>query len=185
MSDKNGTHERVAPKNLMALEELLASRMPQLYHAAARVLQNPQDSEDALQDGLLSAFIHLNQFQGRSRLSTWLHSIVKNAAHMQLRKRSRSHTTSITDDTADEDGRRADEVLVDSRPSPEEECAREERSRMLIERLGYLSPNYRSVVQVCMIEGLLRREAAEKLGVSMATVKSRLHRACKLLVKHA
>ena len=109
--------------------------MPQFYRAAARMLQNAEDSEDALQNGLLSAFLHLDQFQGRSSLSTWVHSIVTNAARCICGKRSRLRTTSIADDIANEDGRRPDDVLIDSKPSPEEECAREEQSRMLRERM--------------------------------------------------
>lgn len=167
----------------MALEELFVPNMSQLYYAAVRVLRDPQDSEDALQDGLLSAFRHLDQFRGRSRMSTWLHVIVTNSARMKLRRRCRLRTTSIADDIADdEDGRRSDQVLVDSRPNPEEECSREEQSRML-ERVKCLPPNYRSVVQMCIIEGLLRREVAQKLGISTETVKARLRRACVLLGK--
>lgn len=165
------------------LEEFFVSNMPQLYRAAARMLQNHQDSEDALQDGLLSAFRHLDQFEGRSSMSTWLYSIVKNAARMQFRKRSRSRTTYFADDLAADDGWRSDDVLIDSKPNPEEECAREERSRMLRERVSNLPPAYRTVVQMCIIEGLLRREAARRLGVPTGTVKARLHRACALLAR--
>jgi RNA polymerase sigma-70 factor, ECF subfamily len=169
----------------MELEELFLSKMPQFYRAAARVLQNPQDSEDALQNGLLSAYLHLDQFQGRSCLSTWVHSIVANAARMQLRKRRRSRTTSIDDDITNEDGGWSDDLLRDPHPNPEEECAREEQSRMLRDNMKHLSPSYRTVIQMCIIEGLLRREAAKKLGVPPGTVKARLHRACALLAKRA
>jgi len=185
LSNEQSSSKTGATGDRTELEDLFLSNMPQFYRAAARMLQNPQDSEDALQNGLLSAFLHLDQFQGRSSLSTWVHSIVTNAARMQLRKRSRLRTTSIADDIVDEDGWRSDDVLIDSKPSPEEECAREERSQMLRERMRHLSPAYRSVVQMCIIEGLLRREAAQKLGVPAGTVKARLHRACALLAKRA
>jgi len=185
MSRGESSSETAAPEDRAELEELFGANMPQFYRAAARVLQNPQDSEDALQNALLSAFLHLDQFQGRSSLSTWVHSIVTNAARMQLRKRKRSHTTSIDDDIADEDSWRSDDVLIDPKPNPEEECAREERVQMLREKIGRLSPAYRTVVQMCIIEGLLRREAAQRLGVPAGTVKARLHRACALLAKRA
>lgn len=165
------------------IEELFVSIMPQLYRAAARMLQNRQDSEDALQDGLLSAFLHLHQFEGRSSMSTWLHSIVKNAARMQYRKRSRSRTTYFPDDLAADEGWRSEDVLIDSKPNPEEECARQELSRMFREQVSSLPPTYRNVVQMCIIEGLLRREAARRLGVPTGTVKARLHRACALLAR--
>ncbi len=183
MSREESSSKTAAPEDRAALEELFLSNMPQFYRAAARMLQNPQDSEDALQNGLLSAFLHLDQFEGRSSLSTWVHSIVTNSARMQLRRRSRSRTTSIDDDISDEDSWRSDDVLVDPKPNPEEECAQEEQVRMLRERMRHLSPAYRTVVQMCVVEGLLRREAAQKLGVPSGTVKARLHRACALLAK--
>ena len=181
MSHDGSSFGTAAPQGRSELEELIFSNVPQLYRAAARMLQNPQDSEDALQDGLLSAFLHFDQFQGRSRLSTWVHSIVTNAARAHLRKCSHLRTTSIADDIANEDGRWPADLLIDSKPSPEEECAREEQCRILRERVTNLSPAYRSVVQMCVIEGLLRREAAEKLGIPTGTVKARLRRACALL----
>jgi len=183
VSHDESSSKIVSPEDRAELEKLFVSNMPQFYRAATRMLQNPQDSEDALQNGLLSAFLHLDQFEGRSSLSTWVHSIVANAARMQLRKRSRSRTTSISDDVSGEDGCVSDEVLTDPNLNPEEECAREERARMLRDKMKLLSPAYRTVVQMCIIEGLLRREAARKLGVPPGTVKARLHRACALLAK--
>jgi len=126
--------------NRTALNEVLSPSMPQLHHAAARVLRNWHDSEDALQEGLLSAWCHVDQFEGRSCMSTWLHTIVTNAARMQLRKRSRSQTTPIADDFPVEDGVCAAEIIADSRPNPEEECARRERSRLLQQRVRRLPP---------------------------------------------
>jgi RNA polymerase sigma-70 factor (ECF subfamily) len=167
----------------IAAEELFVPNMSQLYYAAVRVLRDPQDSEDALQDGLLSAFRHLGQFQGRCQLSTWLQTVVTNAARMRLRKRRRLLNVSIGDDATDEDIRRRGELVADSRPNPEEECAQRELSRMFRERVRYLPPNYRLVVRLCIIEGLMRREAAQKLGISTNTLKARLRRACVLLGK--
>jgi RNA polymerase sigma-70 factor (ECF subfamily) len=155
--------------------------MPHLYYAADRLMHNPADAEDAVQEGLLAAFRHIDQFRGDSNLSTWLHSIVTNAARMQLRKRNRLRETSIPDDSGDTTNDRRTLFFVDRRPDPEQECARKERSRLLAERMKDLSPQARSVVQLCVIDGLLLREAAQKLGVPTGTVKARLHRARKLL----
>jgi len=162
------------------LDEVLVLKMPQLYYTANRVMNNFADSEDALQEGLLAAFRHIDQFRGDSSLSTWLHSIVRNAARMQLRKKSRLRETVIPDDGTTVDDRHK-EFFIDTSLDPEEECAREERSRLLAKQLKFLSPYCRSAVQLCIIEGLLLREAAERLGVSTGTVKARLHRARKVL----
>ena len=162
-------------------DEVLILKMPQLYYTANRLINNPADSEDALQEGLLAAFRHIDQFRGDSSLSTWLHSIVRNAARMQLRKKSRLRETAIPDDGGSMADDRHKEFFVDTSLGPEEECAREEQNRLLAERMKVLSPTCWSAVQLCVIEGLLLREAAERLGVSTGAVKARLHRARKVL----
>jgi len=76
------------PARMSALEvnELFASCMPGLARAARRMMRNSQDSEDVLQESLLAAFRNLGQFQGRSKFSTWVYSIIKNTARMYLRR---------------------------------------------------------------------------------------------------
>ena len=73
--------------NREALDDLFASSSSHLYQAAFRILSNPHDAEDAVQDSLLCAFRNLNQFHGRARFSTWLVRIVINSSLMRLRKR--------------------------------------------------------------------------------------------------
>src|SRR6516162_11218786 len=73
--------------NRQALDDLFASSSSHLYQAAFRILSNPHDAEDAVQDSLLCAFRNLNQFRGHARFSTWLHRIAINSSLMRLRKR--------------------------------------------------------------------------------------------------
>src|SRR5271157_3393919 len=68
---------------------ILSHCLPSLYRYAYRFLGNKDDAEDAVQDALLAAYKHLNQFRGDAQLTTWLTAIVINCARMQLRKRSR------------------------------------------------------------------------------------------------
>src|SRR5215469_15219508 len=70
-----------------AMEALFVRYQQRLYKATLRICGNPEDAEDALQDGLLMAFRHLHGFQGRSLFSTWLTRIVINAALMRVRRR--------------------------------------------------------------------------------------------------
>jgi RNA polymerase sigma-70 factor (ECF subfamily) len=182
--DKATRVDSCVREDLMAFEELFVPHMPQLYHAASQMLRNHHDSEDAVQDGLLAAFRHFDQFQGRSQLSTWLHSIVRNAARMQLRKRRRSGVVAIANDINDDDGLSPDQFIADPAPNPEQQCAERERLQLFLKQLRRLPPIYRAVVQMCIVEGLLRREAAQRLGVSIGTVKARLRRASALLVKY-
>ena len=170
-------------KDQMSLDELFVPHMPRLYNAAAQVLRHPQDSEDALQDGLLAAFRHLNQFQGRARFSTWLHRIVVNAALMKLRHRKHELTIASTDEER-EDGALNFEILFpDQRPNPEEEYSDLERSRMLAEVIGELPARYRAVLQMCDIDGLMEKEAAQRLGTAVSVIKSRRHRGRRMLLR--
>ena len=103
----------------MSLDELFAPHMPQLYRAAVQVLRHPQDSEDAVQEGLLAAFRHLSQFQGRSKFSTWLHRIVVNAAFMKLRHRKREINVSSIDDEFENGDLSFERLIPDQRQNPE------------------------------------------------------------------
>jgi RNA polymerase sigma factor (sigma-70 family) len=72
-----------------AFAHILSSGLPSLYRGAYRLLGNAADAEDAVQEALLAAYTHLDQFRGQAEMSTWLSAIVHNSARMQLRKRLR------------------------------------------------------------------------------------------------
>ena len=74
---------------------VLSSRLPSLYRRAYKLLGNKADAEDAVQDALLAAHKHLNQFRGDAQISTWLMTILLNSARMQLRKRLRHELVSL------------------------------------------------------------------------------------------
>ena len=78
-------HQSAARK----LQDVLSLRLPSFYRCAFRLLGNSADAEDAVQEALLAAYKHINQFRGQSQISTWLTTIVRNCALMQLRKRQR------------------------------------------------------------------------------------------------
>src|SRR5579863_2755607 len=167
----------------VSLNELFIPHMPQLYHAAAQVLRHPQDSEDALQEGLLAAFRNLNQFQGRAKFSTWLHRIVVNAALMKLRHRKRDLTIVPTHHDFEDADLNSEVLVADKRPNPEEEYSHLERSRMVAQIIAKLPARYRTVLQMCDIEGLMEKEAARRLGTLVSVVKSRRHRGRRMLLK--
>jgi len=143
---------------------------PRLYHIALRQLGNPEDAQDALQDGLLLAYRHREQFQGRSEISTWLTRIVINAAR-GLRRKLRAHPMLELDALP-----AAADLFADPGPSPEAQCREGERVRRLRRMLARLSPALRGAVELYEIEGLSCREAAVRLGVTPATFKCRLFR---------
>jgi len=159
-----------------ALNRLLLYYMPQLYFAALRILGQPQDAEDAVQDGLLSAVQHLKSFQGRSRFSTWLTRIVINSALMQLRRRRQQPLMRSTDQELQAGDSCFSNEIVDFKPNPEEIYLQTERYHSVDLALQRLSALGRSALQLRFIEGLNTLEAAEALGISVATLKSAIYR---------
>jgi len=159
-----------------ALGHLFASQTPQLYRAALRILGKPQDAEEALQDGFLSAIRHLGEFECRSGFSTWLTRIVINVALMRLRKGRREVLTSF-DPSTDRVEVNLAVTVTDPRPNPEEIYQRKERFHMFERNLRKLPPRYQSILWMRDVQGMSTRKAAETLGIKSTTVKSQLHRA--------
>jgi RNA polymerase sigma-70 factor, ECF subfamily len=160
-----------------ALDTLFARYARPLYQTALRLLGNPEDAEDALQEGMLSAVRNLKRFEGRSRFSTWLTRIVINAALMQLRRQRTRPTVSLEQEDPEQRELTLGSRIPDARPSPEEGYARKERFEILEHNLKSLPPALQSAVWLRDVEGLSTAEAARALGLSEGTVKSQLHRA--------
>jgi RNA polymerase sigma-70 factor (ECF subfamily) len=157
------------------LDCVVSRYLPMFYKRALRFLGNAPDAEDAVQDALLSAYRHLGQFRGQAQLSTWLMTIVTNAALMQLRRRHNGYFS--LDQEQGEEGLTFSERLTDSKPSPEEVCSIVEARNRLVEGVQRLSPKLRRAFQLRDIDGLTTKEAARALGVPEGTVKARLARA--------
>jgi len=161
------------------LEQILASGLPSLYRRAYRILGNAADAEDAVQDALLAAYTHLDQFRGQAQISTWLTTIVLNCARLQLRRQLRQ--VSLDECTADLQPVSVSERLADHRPNPEDECRESELSARLTHLHSYLSPTLRRTFQLRDVDGLSIRETARILGVPTGTVKAQSARARKRL----
>jgi len=164
-------------KAAQQLKQILASGLPSLYRRAYRILGNAADAEDAVQDALLAAYTHLDQFRGQAQISTWLTTIVLNCARLQLRRRLRHVQVSLDECTADLQPVSVSEQLADHRPNPEDECRESELSARLTHLHSYLSPTLRRTFQLRDIDGLTIRETARILGVPTGTVKAHSARA--------
>lgn len=153
----------------------MARHREQLYRTALRHLRNPDDAQDAVQEALLAAWRHHEQFRGESQWRTWLTRIVLNAAHTQRRRRR----PVITLEAA------AASWVPDPRPGPEALYTEEERHERFERLLARLSPPLRAAVKARVLEEQSLREAAGALGISLEALKCRLVRARARLARCA
>lgn len=162
--DENKTNE---------MQESLSRHLPRFYRSAYRQLGNIADAEDAVQDALLAAYKHLDQFKGQAQMSTWLTAIVANCARMQLRKRPRQPQVSLHEQAGEERC-----CLLDRLPcsglSPEDHCRNSEFRQCLLKSVAQLSPSLRKAYELRDLDGRSVREAAQALGLAEGTVKSQL-----------
>jgi RNA polymerase sigma-70 factor (ECF subfamily) len=165
-----------------AFEELVRTYGSRLFAVARRMLASEADARDAVQDAFLSVFRALPSFAGESRLSTWLHRIVVNAALMKMRSRRRRPEEAIDDllPRFIEDGHHVEE-FADWQLPADEQIARSETCAMVREAIGRLPESYRTVVMLRDIDQLDTETVARMLGVSPNAVKIRLHRARQTL----
>jgi RNA polymerase sigma-70 factor (ECF subfamily) len=159
-----------------ALDALFARNTRALYQTAFRVLGNPEDAEEALQEGLLSAYRNLPRFERRSQFSTWLTRIVINAALMRRRSKRARPAVSL-DEFVNEGELPLAERFADDGPNPEQLYAGTELGDRMTKKLAEISPLLRKAFWLREIEGLSAEEAAQVLGVSRNTLKARLWRA--------
>ena len=147
-----------------------------LYNLTFKLLNHPQEAEDALQETLLSAYKNIGSFEGRSSLGTWLYRIAYNAAMMRLRKK-RPQTISIDEPVALDNGEMVPRQFFDWCCLPESDLLGSEALAHMDEVIAAMPETLKSVFILRDIEGLSTAETGEALDLSEAAVKSRLHRA--------
>jgi RNA polymerase sigma-70 factor, ECF subfamily len=148
----------------------------QIYRLAVRMLGNPSDAEDILQNTFLKAFQHIKGFENRSSLSTWLYRIASNEALMLIRKRKREITLTDTE-SEDNENDYSPIQLTDWCCLPEEEFVSSESHAALDKAVQHLPERLRIVFLLRDIEGLSIQETSQALGLSETAVKTRLLRA--------
>ena len=155
---------------------LVDAYSPAIYRLALKMLADPQDAEDVLQETFIKALRGLAAFEGRSSLSTWLYRIAVNEALMLLRKR-KPEPVSVEQPDADAEDESEPLQIVDWCCLPESEFLTTEFRTELEKAMQQLSPALRVVFVLRDIEGLSIEDTADALGVSQQVVKTRLLRA--------
>jgi RNA polymerase sigma-70 factor, ECF subfamily len=177
IGDEPSTFAHIREQHTTQLEDGVSRYLPALYRRAYRYVGDPHDAEDAVQDALLSAYKHLDQFKATAKMTTWLTTIVTNSALTQLRRRSRHPHVSLNEQLNEEQDYFLSDTLADARPTPEDECASSESHGFLMQFLSELSPSLQQAIQLRYLDGLTMSEAARILGVPLATMKARVWRA--------
>src|SRR3984893_6535334 len=111
---------RISQNGTREMQDVLSRYLPSFYRRAYRYLGNAADAEDAVQDALLSAYKHLDQFKGEAQMSTWLTAIVTNSARMAVHSRPRQIHVSLDEKLTEEQESPVSERLADGRPRPED-----------------------------------------------------------------
>ena len=174
MSSKEETSD--GEQETTDFNELVEKHADFVYTVAYRMMGNPQDAEDVSQDAFLSAYRAFDRFRGESRVTTWLYRITMNAALMRLRKTKLARSLTVTG--------LEDMEVVDWTASPDKEAVNSELKERLQDAIDRLEPDLRAAVVMRDVQGFSSAEAADVLDVSVAALKSRLHRARVLVRKY-
>jgi RNA polymerase sigma-70 factor (ECF subfamily) len=164
-----------------ALRHLISTNNQRLFRTAWSILKDRNEAEEAVQATYLNAFAAIDNFEGRSSLSTWLTRIAVNEALGRMRAQRRRRIRLESDGVALIETYRERLAQASAVPAPDASVAREQL-RLLIERaVADLPDIFRSVFVLREVEGLSIEETAEALAIPTATVKTRLLRARRKL----
>lgn len=156
-----------------AFGDLVRRYQDRLFNSVVRVVDNPDDAQDVVQDAFINAYQSLASFKGDAEFFTWLYRIAFNTA-VSLRRRRRA-TISL------ETGRDGKAVIDPQDPSlesrPGAALERSEEEATLQAALNRLSGEHRIVLVLKDIEGMKYEQIAEVIGVPIGTIRSRIHRA--------
>ena len=164
-----------------AFETLFNHHQRRIYTLAFRYTRIREDAEDIVQQTFQKAFVHLQKFEGKSSLSTWLTRIAINQALMLLRSRRGQHEVPI-DDSSSQEATPALE-LADASPDPEASYLQTEKTQILSAALRKLRPGARKAIELRELGELSNRDTAARLGVSIGTLKARVFHARRKLAK--
>jgi RNA polymerase sigma-70 factor (ECF subfamily) len=159
----------------VAFEVLCTQSAGMLFNMARRLTLTKEDAEDVVQESFQLAFINLKKFRGDSRFSTWLTSIVTNAALMRLRKSRVRHEMPL--EASSESQTPFSPFGVEDRGlNPEQLYAQKERHRMLVQAVSELDSRLRSAIELRDLGERSTDEAARIMGMHINTLKARLFR---------
>ena len=173
---------RLRAQDPSVLEILMERYSPRIYRVAFGITRSHGDAEEVVQDVFVTLFRKIDSFEGRAALGTWLYRVAANAALIKRRGKRAEVEVHLEDylPSFKADGHREGDramLLADWSGTPERELLSGEAREILEEGLALLPDHYRAILVLRDVEELSNEEVAEALGESVASVKSRLHRA--------
>ena len=173
---------RARVRDKAAIRTIIRQNNRRLFRVARSILKDDWEAEDVVQEAYVRAFSHLSEFEGRSRLSTWLTRIVANEALGRLRRRRSTVDLAAAENADRQSGAGIVPFpLISQQPDPEQAMAQIEIRRLLEQAIDALPEAFRVVLVARAIENMSVEETAELFGLRPETVKTRLHRARAML----
>ena len=163
-----------------AFEDLVRPFRDRIYWRAVKAVRDVDEADDVTQEALLRAFTRLSTFRGEARFSSWLYMVASNAIRMHLRRRRRKATQPL-DDHIYEVERSAQERSLLTVEQPDVMAMRGELFGAIDDAISQLPQQYGSILRLWVEDGLDLQEIHERSGLSVAAIKSRLHRARRRL----
>jgi len=157
-----------------AFDTLVARHERRIFAVAERITKNREDAEDVTQETFHKAFLHLDGFQEKSLLSTWLTRIAINQSLMLVRRRREA--VDLSPENGEDGFESISETFVNRSPNPEEACWRRECTAILTKAINGLGPTTRKAILLRDIEEHSVEETAQLLDMSIPAVKSRVCR---------
>lgn len=172
--DRPSEIEALRDGNPQAMAALFEAHADRVYRLALSLLRDPSAAEDVVQETFLQAMTHLERFEGRASLGTWLYRIAHNASIDRLRRRDEDPLPGESEDDAPAP---MPHSFVDWAWTPEQILGEREARKQLDDAVERLPESLRVVFLLRDIEGLSTEETADALEISLGAVKVRLHRA--------
>jgi RNA polymerase sigma-70 factor, ECF subfamily len=181
--DESDLVARARQRDKAAIRTIVRQNNRRLFRVARSILKDDWEAEDAVQEAYVRGFGRLDEFEGRSKLSTWLTRIVVNECLMRLRRLRPDFTdlAELENVSAEDEANIVPFPLNPAQPNPERAMAQTEINSMLEKAIDALPDVYRIVLVARVIEEMSVEETAELYGLKPETVKTRLHRARALL----
>jgi RNA polymerase sigma-70 factor (ECF subfamily) len=177
-SDELDLVRRSLARDELAFRAIMLRHNRRLYRIARGIVRNDADAEEVVQEAYVRAFMHLGDFRGDSSLATWLSRITINEALGRLRRKRSRPEVQVEEPRLDAQIIPFPQTAIDD---PEKTMAQRQILQLVEQATDNLPENFRLVFITRVIEGMSVEETSEILGIPPETVKTRLHRARRLV----